>query len=230
MLSTVSSTTGTTDAVDSEIKILFPEIVQQKINTVEFLAAARGVARIVDKLGKVFAPVKYDIQGNIDVSFGKLLQIRKQTKKLAARYATNTEQNVTLQDMILFEKATETKLVAMDALLWLTRGLHMILLFFEKIVEDGKTVSPTEDLVAFLKTSYKEALEPYHGWMAQQLFDILSRMVPTRLQLLRALNTTDNADKHDIVLRDMEIYLTNLRKNVSIIQLFYKTHNLGNTR
>ncbi|XP_078053059.1 pleckstrin homology domain-containing family A member 8 isoform X2 [Augochlora pura] len=216
MLSTVSSTTGTTDAVDSEIKILFPEIVQQKINTVEFLAAARGVARIVDKLGKVFAPVKYDIQGNID--------------KLAARYATNTEQNVTLQDMILFEKATETKLVAMDALLWLTRGLHMILLFFEKIVEDGKTVSPTEDLVAFLKTSYKEALEPYHGWMAQQLFDILSRMVPTRLQLLRALNTTDNADKHDIVLRDMEIYLTNLRKNVSIIQLFYKTHNLGNTR
>ncbi|XP_033339402.1 pleckstrin homology domain-containing family A member 8 [Megalopta genalis] len=216
MLSTVSSTTGTTDAVDGEIKILFPEIVQQKINTVEFLAAARGVARIVDKLGKVFAPVKYDIQGNID--------------KLTARYATNMEQNVTLQDMILFEKATETKLIAMDALLWLTRGLHMILLFFEKIVEDGKTDSPTEDLVAFLKKSYKEALEPYHGWMAQQLFDILSRMVPTRLQLLSALSTSENPDKHDIVLRDMEIYLTNLRKNVSIIQMFYKTHNLGNAR
>lgn len=48
----------------------------------------------------------------------------------------------------------------------------MILLFFEKIVEDAKTTTPTEDLVAFLKKSYKEALEPYHGWMAQQLFDV----------------------------------------------------------
>ncbi|XP_076285408.1 glycolipid transfer protein isoform X2 [Lasioglossum baleicum] len=158
MLSAVSGTTGTMDALDSEIKILFPEIVQQKINTVEFLAAARGVVRIVGKLGKVFAPVRYDIQGNID--------------KLAARYATDTERNVTLQDMILIEKSSDPKLVAMDALLWLTRGLHMILLFFEKIIEDSKTGSPTEDLVAFLKKSYKEALEPYHGWMAQQLFDV----------------------------------------------------------
>lgn len=48
----------------------------------------------------------------------------------------------------------------------------MFLLFFEKIVEDAKTGTPTEDLVAFLKKSYKEALEPYHGWMAQQLFDV----------------------------------------------------------
>lgn len=48
----------------------------------------------------------------------------------------------------------------------------MILLFFEKIVEDSKADTPTEDLVAFLKKSYKEALEPYHGWMAQQLFDV----------------------------------------------------------
>lgn len=74
--------------------------------------------------------------------------------------------------MILIEKATETNLIATDALLWLTRALHMILLFFEKIVEDAKTTTPTEDLVAFLKKSYKEALEPYHGWMAQQLFDV----------------------------------------------------------
>ncbi|XP_076285407.1 glycolipid transfer protein isoform X1 [Lasioglossum baleicum] len=216
MLSAVSGTTGTMDALDSEIKILFPEIVQQKINTVEFLAAARGVVRIVGKLGKVFAPVRYDIQGNID--------------KLAARYATDTERNVTLQDMILIEKSSDPKLVAMDALLWLTRGLHMILLFFEKIIEDSKTGSPTEDLVAFLKKSYKEALEPYHGWMAQQLFDILSRMVPTRSQLLSALSAADGqVDESDIV-SDMEIYLINLRKNVTEIQSFYKAHNLEDAR
>ncbi|XP_031847632.1 pleckstrin homology domain-containing family A member 8 [Nomia melanderi] len=216
MLPVASSSKGKINVLDSEIRILFPEIVQGKINTAEFLAAARGIVKIIDKLGKVFAAVKYDIQGNID--------------KLAARYATNREKNVTLQDMILIETATETNLVAMDALLWLTRGLHMILLFFEKIVEDTKMGSPTEDLVAFLKKSYKETLEPYHGWMAQQLFNLLSRMVPTRSQFLSALTANQQADKLDIVINDMEIYLTNLRKNVSAIQLFYKTHNLGNSR
>lgn len=48
----------------------------------------------------------------------------------------------------------------------------MILLFFEKIVEDNKAGKTTEDLVAFLKEAYKETLEPYHGWMAQQLFNV----------------------------------------------------------
>ena len=46
----------------------------------------------------------------------------------------------------------------------------MIQLFFEMIIQDYKTGKITEDLVASLKRSYKEALEPYHGWMAQQLF------------------------------------------------------------
>ncbi|XP_076242042.1 glycolipid transfer protein [Calliopsis andreniformis] len=198
------------DTCQNEIKVLFPEIIDGKINTAEFLTAARGIVRIVDKLGKVFAPVKYDIQGNIN--------------KIATKYATNVERYAMLQDMILMEKATETDLITTDALMWLIRGLHMILLFFEKIVEDSKTSTPTEDLVAFLKKSYKEALERYHGWMAQQLFDLLSRMVPTRTQLLQAL-TNEQSDKNDII-NDIEIYLINLRQNVFTIQLFYKNHNL----
>lgn len=213
MLSPTSSTENNQGMLESEMKLLFPEIVDEKIRTLEFLSAARGIVRIVDKLGKVFSPVKYDIQGNID--------------KLTTRYAMDKEKNTTLQDMILIEKATEVNLIATDALMWLTRGLHMLLLFFEKIVQDAKTGTPTEDLVAFLKKSYKEALEPYHGWMAQQLFDLLSRMVPTRSQLLRAL-TNEQADKHATLINDMEIYLINLRHNVSAIQLFYKIHNLEN--
>nr|XP_012142663.1 PREDICTED: glycolipid transfer protein isoform X2 [Megachile rotundata] len=189
------------------------QIVDEKIRTLEFLSAARGIVRIIDKLGKVFAPVKHDIQGNID--------------KLAKRHAMDKKKNTTLQDMILIEKATEVNLIATDALMWLTRGLHMLLLFFESIVEDTKTGTPTEDLVAFLKKAYKEALEPYHGWMAQQLFDLLSRMVPTRSQLLRAL-TNEQDDTHGILINDMEIYLRNLRHNVTAIQLFYKIHNLEN--
>ncbi|XP_053977791.1 pleckstrin homology domain-containing family A member 8 [Hylaeus volcanicus] len=214
MLSATSSKGGNKDVSNGEIRVPFPEIVEGKIYTEEFLIAARGIVQIVDKLGKVFAPVKYDIQGNIT--------------KLTTKYEKNKQANATLQDMILTEKNTETNLIATDALLWLTRGLHMILLFLEKIIEDTRSSTPTEDLVAFLKKSYKEALEPYHGWMAQQLFDLLSRMVPTRSQLLRAIIGEEN-DVNDTVINDLEIYLTNLRENVSVIQTFYKAHNLENT-
>ncbi|CAL7950810.1 unnamed protein product [Xylocopa violacea] len=182
----------------SEIEVLFPEIIEEKIKTTEFLDAVRGIVRIIEKLGKVFAPVKYDMQRNID--------------KLATKYAENKEANTTLQDMILNERNTETNLIATGALMWLTRGLYMILLFFEKIVEDAKAFTPTEDLVAFLKKSYKEALEPYHGWMAQQLFDLLSRMVPTRTQLLRALTNKQSDGNGNLITNDMETYLATYSK------------------
>lgn len=53
------------------------------------------------------------------------------------------------------------------------RGLHLLLLFFEKIVETHKTEQPPDDLAIFLREAYKETLEPYHGWMLQQLFNVI---------------------------------------------------------
>ncbi|XP_070171854.1 putative protein PLEKHA9 isoform X2 [Polyergus mexicanus] len=169
----------TCTTTESDNGVQFPEIIDDKINTEEFLEAARDVVRTVDKFGKLFAPVRYDMQGNID--------------KLTTRYSMDKKSNSTLQDMILLEKSTEEDLIATDALMWLRRALHMILLFFEKIVDDHKAGKATEDLVAFLKEAYKETLEPYHGWMAQQLFNLLSRMTPTRSQLLFALADAEPA-------------------------------------
>ncbi|CAL1671870.1 unnamed protein product [Lasius platythorax] len=85
-------------------------------------------------------------------------------QKFTTRYSMDKKSNSTLQDMILLEKSTEKDLIAVDVLMWLTRALYMILLFFERIVEDHKAGKATEDLVAFLKEAYyKETLEPYHG-------------------------------------------------------------------
>ncbi|EZA54133.1 hypothetical protein DMN91_001112 [Ooceraea biroi] len=194
-------------------RLHFPEIIDGKINTEEFLRAAREVVRTVDKFGKLFAPVRYDMQGNID--------------KLTNRYSMDTKSNSTLQDMVLLEKSTEPEkyLIAVDALMWLRRALHLILLFFEKIIEDHKTGKATEDLVAFLREAYKETLEPYHGWMAQQLFNLLSRMTPTRSQLLLAL-ANGETEKEEVTLRDMELSLINLKKNVVALKTFYSEHDL----
>ncbi|XP_012282390.1 glycolipid transfer protein [Orussus abietinus] len=190
----------------------FPKIHEGKIPTEEFLTASRGVVHMVDKFGKLFAPVKYDMQGNID--------------KLTTKYTLDRESHDTLQDMILLEKAAGETIIATDALLWLRRGLHMILLFFEKIIEDHKADKATEDLVAFLKKSYKEALEPYHGWMAQQLFGLLSRLVPTRSQLLLAL-ANGHGNKDDEILSEIEIFLVGLKENVMVLHSFYEQHNLN---
>ncbi|KOC66609.1 Pleckstrin homology domain-containing family A member 8 [Habropoda laboriosa] len=211
MLSPSSSNDDNKDILLSEIEVLFPNVIQDEIETAEFLTAARGIVRILDKFGKVFAAVKHDIEGNID--------------KLYTKYATDKEDNATLQDIILTENQTETDFIATESLMWLTRDLHMILLFFEKIVQDAKTGTPTEDLAAFLQMSYKETLEPYDGWMAQLLFNLLSRLAPTRSQLLQALAVKRTDDSVTIINR-LEIYSIRLRTNVSAIQSFYKIYNL----
>lgn len=202
-----------TGAPEQIVRVPFPEIDGGKIPTVAFLAAAKEVVRIVEKLGRLFAPVRYDMQGNID--------------KLNARFAAHRENSITLQDIVLDEATVDNNgnLVATDALLWLTRALHMILLFFEKIVEDHKTEKPSEELIAILRQAYQEALEPYHSWVAQQLFSLLSRAVPAKTDLLRALADGRNISG-DAVLQEMEVYLINLRRNVVLIQTFYSENNI----
>ncbi|KAH0954860.1 hypothetical protein HN011_010162 [Eciton burchellii] len=207
--SSVQGKTGTTTTAFDRMH--FPEIIDGKISTEEFLQAAREVVWTVDKFGKLFAPVRYDMQGNID--------------KLTNRYAMDTRSNSTLQDMVLLEKSTERDLIAVDALMWLRRALHLILLFFEKIIEDHKAGKATEDLVAFLREAYKETLEPYHGWMAQQLFNLLSRMMPIRSQLLLAL-ANGETEKEEVTLHSMELALINLKKNVLALKTFYSEQNL----
>ncbi|EGI57776.1 PREDICTED: glycolipid transfer protein isoform X1 [Acromyrmex echinatior] len=197
--------------IETDNKLQFPEIIDDKIDTENFLQAARDVVRTVDKFGKLFAPVRHDMQGNID--------------KLTTRYCMDKTANSTLQDMILLEKSTEKDLIAIDALMWLRRALHLILLFFERIVETHKTGEATEDLVAFLREAYKETLEPYHGWLAQQLFNLLSRMTPSRSQLLLAL-ADGEIGREEITLSNMELFLINLRKNIIALKTFYNDHNL----
>ncbi|XP_047368460.1 pleckstrin homology domain-containing family A member 8 isoform X1 [Vespa velutina] len=189
----------------------FPDIVDDKISTENFLHASRGVVVIVEKFGKLFAPVKHDMEGNIE--------------KLNNKYSIDKEKHKTLQDMILLEKEKGETIIATDALMWLKRSLYMILLFFEKLIEDHNAGKATDDLVAFLKEAYKISLEPYHGWMLQQLFGLLSRTVPSRKQLLQTI--VDGKDFTDeIILRDMEIYTKNLRLNIENLQIFYKKYEL----
>lgn len=47
MLSPTSNNETNKGILESEMKLLFPEIIDDKIKTLEFLSAARGIVRIV---------------------------------------------------------------------------------------------------------------------------------------------------------------------------------------
>lgn len=57
------------------------------------------------------------------------------------------------------------------------------------------------------------------------LLQLLSRMTPSRSQLLLAL-ADGEAGKEEIILSNMKLTLINLRKNVIALKTFYNDHNL----
>ncbi|XP_011499348.1 PREDICTED: glycolipid transfer protein isoform X2 [Ceratosolen solmsi marchali] len=152
---------------------MFPEPINGEISSKDFLTASRGVIRILDYCGKMFMPVKHNLQVNID--------------KIAKIFNLNRKNYSTLQKIIIEQKNEVESRTVIDALLWLGRGLHMIQLFFESIVNDFESGKGSEDLVACLNKSYELTLEPYHGYISQQLYGLLARMMPTRSQILQSI-------------------------------------------
>lgn len=57
------------------------------------------------------------------------------------------------------------------------------------------------------------------------MLQLLSRMAPSRSQLLLAL-ADGQSGKEEIILYNMELFLINLRKNVLALKTFYNDQNL----
>ncbi|KAH1000425.1 hypothetical protein HUJ04_000334 [Dendroctonus ponderosae] len=139
----------------SVLQVQFP-VATDRLRTLDFLEAAHGLVTIVERFGKVFAPVINDMNGNI--------------KKLRNRYEEDCASHAHLEEMILREQV-EGGMVATDALLWLRRALHFLSQFFECIIMDSESERATQDLVPMMQQAYSETLEPYHGWLGTQLFN-----------------------------------------------------------
>ncbi|KAL0273003.1 UNVERIFIED_CONTAM: hypothetical protein PYX00_005784 [Menopon gallinae] len=196
---------------DSDVKTdfllghFFPELCDDKINTLKFLQASRGVVALIDKFGKVFSPLSYDISGNIN--------------KLQKSYETNPKKYTFIEDLILCDRNENG--VAVDALLWLQRALHFLLLFFMEIVKD---MDKSESLQKHMTSAYSQALEPYHGWITRNLFRCFRSMVPKRSVLLSAISEDKDSEE---VIKDLEVYVKNLETNVNHIIMFYKESDLS---
>ncbi|CAH1379113.1 unnamed protein product [Tenebrio molitor] len=191
----------------------FPNVAEdreQKIKTREFLDASSGVVILVEKFGKVFAPVIYDMNGNI--------------RKISGKYEEDKENYEFVEDMVL-KKRDAGDLVVVDALQWLRRALHFITRFFQSIIDDTDNNYNVQDLSPFVKNAYKETLERYHGWLGSQLFNILSRFTPNRQHLFYTL-ALEKHNKEEHVLRDLRMFTQRMSTCVQKLVDFYQLHDL----
>ncbi|PSN33678.1 Pleckstrin domain-containing family A member 8, partial [Blattella germanica] len=197
----------------NSVQLSFPEVIDGQINTWQFLESSKGVVRLIEKFGKVFSAIKYDLTGNIE--------------KINQKYDTDREKYAYLNEIIRTSKEEGVEgEYAVDEVLWLRRNLQFIHTFLNSIIQDSQNELKSEDLVPFLKKAYKNTIEKHQGWMAQHMFGLLSRMCPTRKEFMQTL-ALGKENKEETVLRDMAVFLKTLESNIQLLSKLCLENNLG---
>ncbi|KAJ1489559.1 glycolipid transfer protein domain-containing protein [Baffinella frigidus] len=126
-----------------------------------------------DRLGKVFYPIKSDIEGNI-----KKLQAIAETKP----------HGVTLQALVREEKVADTSKVGVagDSLLWLKRAMQFMNVFLGTVSRGGEANAAAKD-------AYITTLQNYHGFVMQRTFSMGLMAAPGTDTILSLLGG-DGAD------------------------------------
>ncbi|GLV32490.1 uncharacterized protein CBL_00800 [Carabus blaptoides fortunei] len=184
-----------------------------KIDTVIFVNAAKEIVGLIEQFGKLFAPVKYDMNNNI--------------AKIYSVYTKDKEKCKYLHDMILYEKQNNSD-TGTVALQWLRRALHFVLKLFELIVESHKDEKKSNSLDKLFSAAYDETLRPYHGWMLQQLFYIICCKCPTRERFFQIL-ACNEPYCDEVIISEMTYFNVNLKHCVLNLVSFYRDHKLETT-
>lgn len=215
------------DVIAREVQTFFsvmrPSFVQLKeptestIETVAFLDCCRSVLPVFNVLGAtVFAPIKADIQGNID--------------KLNDKYSTDTAGFGKLLAMLqkeVNEGRNATSGRAIESLLWLKRALEFILQFLSEI-HGGN-----ENLADCASKAYGRTLKQYHNWLVQKVFAVAVRAMPSMKTFRRDLAPSPNDASHPDYTKqlyaDCGDYVIALRSVLETINQFYTQRNLEPT-
>uniref|UniRef100_A0A2A4J8S5 Glycolipid transfer protein domain-containing protein n=1 Tax=Heliothis virescens TaxID=7102 RepID=A0A2A4J8S5_HELVI len=149
----------------------FPPVINGRINIIEFLEASTDLVSVVERLGTVFGPVKYDMQGNID-----------KVKKLYTY-----DKNSCLLELMLAEHAnTNGKPIAAEGVLWLNRALLFFEIAFEQILSHLQAKAPEVNMKKIFTVAYEGSVKKYHNWVTQQIFSFICKMSPSFPQVVKS--------------------------------------------
>ncbi|XP_049866662.1 glycolipid transfer protein [Pectinophora gossypiella] len=147
----------------------FPLVIDGKINIKGFLEAASDLILLVERLGKVFAPVKYDMQGNID--------------KIKKYYVY--DDNSCLLELMLNDKTKDRP--GIESVVWLNRAIHFYELIFEEVINCVQSNQLDVATKKLFTVAYEGSVKKYHNWVTQQIFTFICKMAPTLRQMLKAI-------------------------------------------
>jgi hypothetical protein len=194
----------------------WPEVGERGIPTHEFLCSCDVVVQCFGAIGTVLAPVKSDVEGNIN--------------KLRKVYSTNQVKYEFLQDMIRSEKGIKGS-IAPDALLWLKRALHFICIMLESVVKDVIEGEKEPEIKSHYLESYNGTLKKYHNWAIQKVFILCINkgLLPNCRDLLLAMpscrDAPDGTSTSDLAVR-LKPFIDGLRSNLIAIITFYHAEGL----
>ncbi|XP_076809138.1 pleckstrin homology domain-containing family A member 8-like isoform X2 [Clavelina lepadiformis] len=146
-----------------------------------FLNACQCYLEFFDRFaGTVLAPIKTDIQGNIN-------KIRK---------VMNTKPDEYLQDLLenemLAKKHTGPD-TATQALLWLTRALSVMCQFLKNLLTPGS--ENCRDPPAAFWAAYVSRLQKHHNWVVQRLFKMGIKMLADFERFAEDMTEKDSYEK-----------------------------------
>lgn len=198
------------DKLKSKKKLIkvFPDVFQEKIDVIEFLEASTYLVSLVDKLGKVFAPVKYDMQGNID-------KIKK---------CYDTQKDACLLQLMTTERS-KGQLVATESVLWLNRALLFFELLFLQIIQILKTANCNlcTSMTKIFTVAYEGSVKKHHNWVNKQLFTFMCKMSPNLQSILSSLGMDDDPEAFQ---SDMITFNESLTKVRSKIDNYFESNKL----
>uniref|UniRef100_L7LYD9 Putative pleckstrin logy domain protein n=1 Tax=Rhipicephalus pulchellus TaxID=72859 RepID=L7LYD9_RHIPC len=214
---TGSREVGTFFSVMESSFVQMREASESSIETAQFLACCRSVLPVFNVLGgRVFAPIKADIQGNID--------------KLNEKYNTDKDGFARLTAMLqkeVDEGRNATSGRALEALLWLKRALEFILNFLSEI-HGGN-----ENLADCATKAYNGTLKQYHNWLVQKVFAVAVHAMPSLRTFKRELAPSPKDASHPDYAKQLHAdcgeYVVALRSVLETINQYYKNRNLEPT-
>jgi hypothetical protein len=162
-----------------------------------------------DVLGSVaFTPVKSDMTGNIT--------------KVRTRYLAHPLLSKSLQGLVRSE-LSQRQHKATEGLLWLVRGLDFTAqaLRQDLIANSGilaNDAKPSQELADSFKTSYKQTLAPYHGFLVKPVFNMAMSATPYRRDMYAKI-VGEGADP-TTAQEQMDKWVTALEERIVILKEF----------